>query len=375
MITSIILEWFNWSEHCAEDLSRTKITIYRNKNQIVYEEFDGRDNIIRQQKGKYYRGCNERLFGLLEEVNSEMTRQSDWSVAVCDGSCWKMKIRHSNNKLQKIQGTIELPPHGHRIEKEMMRMCEEAEISTPTLFGCIGVRFQATREFAEKWIDIFTRQPVEADFLFEEQMGNECFSLGFEMDCGHSFDRAYSKGRPLYEADELAAIIDEVEDIELLGSAIFSKWRGITHWSYESGFTDENKQWFLVALKRLKSLVTFNGALMYSDDWMNDATLRKSMPQDLTDESNIEYWLDQNNETVGVAINFEFADDVHYELTGENWRTFLKTVLNHNQPGNGLPKFRAFLKGKLPHIKFEEALKKNNIEFKKIAFFDCDFDD
>ena len=113
---------------------------------------------------------------------------------------------------------------------------------------------------------------------------------------------------------------------------------------------------------------------MYSDEWMNDMTLRKSIPQDLTDELNIEYWLDQNNETVGVTINFEFADDVHYELTGENWQKFLITVLNHNEPGNGLPKFRTFLKGKLAYIKFEDVLKKSSIEFKKIAFFDCDFD-
>lgn len=113
---------------------------------------------------------------------------------------------------------------------------------------------------------------------------------------------------------------------------------------------------------------------MYSDVWMNDESLRKSIPLDVTDGVEIVYWLNTNNETVGVTINFETVD-AHYELLGEDWRTFLKKVLQHNEPGNGIPKFKAFLKGKLSFIKFEESLEKNNIEYKKAAYFDCDFDD
>ena len=113
---------------------------------------------------------------------------------------------------------------------------------------------------------------------------------------------------------------------------------------------------------------------MYSDVWMNDKTLRKSIPLNVIEDVEIEYWLNQNNETVGVTINFETVD-AHYELLGENWSMFLKVVLQHNEPGNGLPKFRSFLNGELPFIKFEESLDKNNIEYKKAAYFDCDFDD
>lgn len=255
MITSIELQWFDCTCHCVDDLSRSKITVYRNGTRIVYEEFDGRENILLKREGFFSKSYGDRFFYILEETNEAMTRKLDYNVDVCDGSCWKMKIRHSNNKVQKINGTVEYPPHGKRIERELIRLCEEANIFEPQLFGCTNISFHATKEFADKWISIFSEPPQRADYIFQEYMGNDCFALGFVMDCGHSFDKAYSRGTPLSDADELAVIINTVTDIELLGNAIFSKWRAITHWSYESGFTDENKSWFLLALNRLKELI------------------------------------------------------------------------------------------------------------------------
>lgn len=255
MITSFILEWYDWSCHCVDDVSWTRLTVYRNKALIVYEEFDGRDSILKKQEEKCPKHLADRFFWILEESNSAMTRKLDYSVEVCDGSCWKLKIRHSGNKIQKLNGTVEYPPHGKRIERELIRLCEEAGIYEPYLFGCSGIALHDAREFVNKWLKIFTEVPQNADFLFEEEMGNDCFALGFEMDCGHSFDREYSKGEPLNRVETLAAVIEDVDDEELLGSAIFSNWRGITHWSYESGFTAENKAWFLMALTRLKELL------------------------------------------------------------------------------------------------------------------------
>ena len=255
MITSFILEWYDWSCHCVDDVSWTRLTVYRNKALVVYEEFDGRDNILKKQEEKFPKHLADRFFWILEESNSAMTRKLDYSVEVCDGSCWKLKIRHSGNKLQKLNGTVEYPPHGKRIERELIRLCEEAGIYEPYLFGCSGIALHDAREFVNKWLKIFTEVPQNADFLFEEEMGNDCFALGFEMDCGHSFDREYSKGEPLNRVETLAAVIEDVDDEELLGSAIFSNWRGITHWSYESGFTAENKAWFLMALTRLHELL------------------------------------------------------------------------------------------------------------------------
>lgn len=47
--------------------------------------------------------------------------------------------------------------------------------------------------------------------------------LGFEMDCGHAFSEKY--GNAANNHDALNRIIDDVTDIPLLGSAIYSRWR------------------------------------------------------------------------------------------------------------------------------------------------------
>ena len=255
MITSLVLEWYDWSCHCVDDVSWTRMTVYRNKNRIIYEEFDGRDNPVNKQEGSYPKHYGDRFFWILEESNEALTRKQDYSVEVCDGSCWKLKIRHSGNKLQKLNGTVEYPPHGKRIERELIQLCEEAGIFEPYLFGCSGIALHDACEFVDKWLKIFTEVPRNADFLFEEEMGNDCFALGFEMDCGKAFEREYQNERLLYSLADFTAVINDVTDEDLLGSAIFSNWRRITHWSYESGFTAENKAWFLMALNRLKELV------------------------------------------------------------------------------------------------------------------------
>lgn len=259
MITSLILEWHNWAEQCVFDLSQSRIKIYRNTKHIVYEEFDGRGNVLLKQEGDFFKHSAERFFYNLEEINADMTCKNDYSVDVCDGSCWEMKIRHSGNRLQKLKGTVEYPPHGKRIEKEMLRLCEEANIFEPHLFGCYRISLQSVTEFADKWLDIFMRVPPEADSLFGDFMEKECFSIGFEMDCGHSFERtykAYSNGAPLNTPDGLSQVIDKVDSVEILGNAIFSNARAINYWSYESAFTENNKKWFVMALTRLKTLAT-----------------------------------------------------------------------------------------------------------------------
>ena len=73
-------------------------------------------------------------------------------------------------------------------------------------------------------------------------MADECVALGFEMDCGHAFSERYGQAANNHEA--LDSIIDDVTDIPLLGSAIYSQWRYFNHWAYD-------RAWFILALGRL----------------------------------------------------------------------------------------------------------------------------
>lgn len=57
---------------------------------------------------------------------------------------------------------------------------------------------------------------------------------------------------------------------------------------------------------------------MYSDQWLQDKSLHKAAAVEINSTTNVPYWLNENEQLVGVCVNFELADDVHYELNTEN---------------------------------------------------------
>lgn len=109
-------------------------------------------------------------------------------------------------------------------------------------------------DFAIKWIDKFRDQKINYIELVDHYMADDCEALGFLMDCGHAFSEKYGNAASKY--DELDKIIDDVTDIELLGSAIYSQWRYFNHWAYDAAsiLAFENRSWFILALSRLAIL-------------------------------------------------------------------------------------------------------------------------
>lgn len=76
------------------------------------------------------------------------------------------------------------------------------------------------------------------------------------MDCGNAFIEAFPEKNVFNDKNELAAIIDSVTDVALLGSAVFSQWRYYNHWSYstEDIANKDVREWFMTALNRLQIL-------------------------------------------------------------------------------------------------------------------------
>ena len=72
------------------------------------------------------------------------------------------------------------------------------------------------------------------------------------MDCGHSFIAAYRQ-EAWNNVRILAAVVGCIDDVRLIGSAIFSQWRYFNHGSYEHA-QEKDKQWFLQMLRRLREL-------------------------------------------------------------------------------------------------------------------------
>ena len=109
-------------------------------------------------------------------------------------------------------------------------------------------------DFAVKWSNKFSDPDINYIELVDHWMADECDALGFEMDCGHAFSEKY--GQASKDSKELNRIIDNVTDIDLLGSAIYSRWRYFNHWAYsgEEILDVKNRAWFILALDRLNEL-------------------------------------------------------------------------------------------------------------------------
>ena len=121
-------------------------------------------------------------------------------------------------------------------------------------------------DFAVKWCDKFRDQNINYIDLVDHFMADDCAALGFEMDCGHAFSEKY--GQAVSNHEVLDRIIDDITDIPLLGSAIYSRWRYFNHWAYtgEEILEPQNRAWFILALSRLALLsgenpFIFQGAL------------------------------------------------------------------------------------------------------------------
>lgn len=116
------------------------------------------------------------------------------------------------------------------------------------------VDIKQVHKFAVKWLKKFRMQNISYIELIDHQMADDCSAIGFEMDCGHAFGEKYGGAASSFE--ELKNVINDVTDISLLGSAIYSQWRYFNHWAYsgEEILEPKNRSWFITALSRLETL-------------------------------------------------------------------------------------------------------------------------
>ena len=76
--------------------------------------------------------------------------------------------------------------------------------------------------------------------------------LDFKMDFGESI--AQLSPDALNDTASLAQILPQIDDVALLTSAIYSKWRYDTYWRLPFEIKSENKEWFRLALEKLADL-------------------------------------------------------------------------------------------------------------------------
>ena len=85
-------------------------------------------------------------------------------------------------------------------------------------------------------------------------MGEEMRDLGFKIDSDEVFVSVY--GNTVNDEKTLNRIINSIEDVDLLGSAIYSKWRYYNHWAYSGAeiLEPQVRAWFVSSLNRLEEL-------------------------------------------------------------------------------------------------------------------------
>lgn len=133
--------------------------------------------------------------------------------------------------------------------RKYLRTAEEF----PVLGRGMGVLAPAQRKRVESmisWLSDIPEDDGRAVNMFVDEIGSFCREMGWEMDCGHAFGELYGV------LDELPDVAGRIGDPALLGSAIHSQWRYMTHWDSWGGDirSDRYRLWFITAFKRLLQL-------------------------------------------------------------------------------------------------------------------------
>ena len=108
---------------------------------------------------------------------------------------------------------------------------------------------------------------------------------------------------------------------------------------------------------------------MLSDEWLGK-NYQSSEKVQLSKIADYKMWADAQGNKVGVTLNFEYADDVHYDMTIGNWNRFLQG-LGINETASEeetLERLRKYFSHR-GFAGFEATAEKKGIEYTKMAFY------
>ena len=101
---------------------------------------------------------------------------------------------------------------------------------------------------------------------------------------------------------------------------------------------------------------------MYSDDWIEKG-YEKNNPLKLSHEVDLCIWNCEDN-TIGVSVNFEISNDVHYDIYYNEWLKFEGWVKNINNKT-----LEEYFEG-MDWLSFETQLEQLEIKYNKAAYYD-----
>lgn len=111
------------------------------------------------------------------------------------------------------------------------------------------------RRFALIWQQMYQNHASIPYNFFDdiEFLAEGLSDLGFVMDCGESMKELFPNLN-IGELEVWKRILPQIDDIQILGNAIYSQWRYWNHWSMSPMQEDDDYQWFVLAFARLAEL-------------------------------------------------------------------------------------------------------------------------
>ena len=106
--------------------------------------------------------------------------------------------------------------------------------------------------------------------------------------------------------------------------------------------------------------------MMYSDKWRKQGCYKKLRVH--KDDMFLYDWYSQEGAHVGVSVDYEIAEDVHYEIKRDDWIRLLGEVIHEEDVYRPSKKTIDFLAQPEMHYEFGLIMNLNHIAYKKIAF-------
>ncbi len=107
---------------------------------------------------------------------------------------------------------------------------------------------------------------------------------------------------------------------------------------------------------------------MFSDDWLKSGYMHGENIGIVNSLVHYKIWHDSNNSSIGVSVDYEYAEDVHFDILYNDWCKFLKEELGYTDSMDCQMLLRSYFADR-DCFDFEEAMKRRNIAYSKIAFY------
>ena len=112
-ITGCSITWDDCGLGHAEDIRRVVTRILQTEIQVRF--YNGYGHLISGRIWPVSEHQKHEIFNLLDACSQEW--KDDYSVEVCDGYCWELKIYSKRRCFRRIKGTVDPPPQGQVIRE------------------------------------------------------------------------------------------------------------------------------------------------------------------------------------------------------------------------------------------------------------------